>query len=251
VTAVARERPDLGPAADDAHRWGTGGGELKIFCLVRTLVSAIRLAEILRVFDGDPRVKLVWVVCSGSRFEYGVLDWFNSNNISWISLRKAKQGSGDLVITTSEWIDVSSFYPTPVILVPHGLGFHKYVKDPDTNVRRLSGLARLEGLRRGHVTQVVTHPDQEDQLARVTREIIGRTTIGGDSSYDLLINSRADRTAPRRTTPRALPPGHLRPPGRLVVRGGEHPAVAAATHRLRRVDADRSRERLARHTPRQ
>ncbi|GGN14611.1 hypothetical protein GCM10011609_63990 [Lentzea pudingi] len=190
---MAHERPDLGPAAVDARRWGTGGTELTIFCLVRTLVSAIRLAEILWVFDGDPRVELVWVVCPGSRFEYGVLDWFSHSGVSWISLETAKQGRCDLVVTTSEWIDLSAFGDTPVILVPHGLGFHKYVTDPDTNLRRLSGLARPDGLRRGHVTQVVTHPDQEVQLARATEEIVGRTALGGDSSYDLLVNSRGER----------------------------------------------------------
>ena len=194
---MAHERSDLGPAADDAHHWETGGGELRVFCLVRTLVSAIRLAEIMWVFDGDPRVKLVWVVCSGSRFEYGVVDWFNRKNISWISLDKAKQGNCDLVVTTSEWIDVSCFHPTPVILVPHGLGFHKYVKDPETNRVRLSGLARIDCLSKGYVTQVVTHHDQVDQLAQVSEEIIGRTALGGDSSYDLLLNSRGERSAYR------------------------------------------------------
>lgn len=193
MTVVARERPDLGPAAVDARHWGTGDAELTIFCLVRTLVSAIRLAENLRVFDGDPRVKLVWVVAPGSRFQNGVLDWFSRGNVSWISLDKARQGRCDLVVTTSEWIDLSAFGDTPVIVLPHGLGFHKYVRDPDTNLRRLSGLARPDGLRRGHVTQVVTHPDQEDQLARVTKEIVGRTALGGDSSYDLLVNSRDER----------------------------------------------------------
>lgn len=194
---VAPERPDLGPAADDAHRWETRSSELKIYCLVRTLVSAIRLEAELRIFDGDSRVKLIWVVCPGSRFEHGLRDWFDRRKLSVITLDQAKRGSWDLVITTSEWIDVSCFAPKPVILVPHGLGFHKYVRDPDTNRLRLSGLARPESLRKRHVVQVVTHTNQERQLAEVTEDVIGRTALGGDSSFDLLLNSRGERATYR------------------------------------------------------
>ncbi|GLZ29046.1 hypothetical protein Lesp02_12360 [Lentzea sp. NBRC 105346] len=168
-----------------------------IFCLVRTLVSAIRLEEALRIFDGDSGVKLVWVYCNGSRLSHGVREWFISKKISMITLDQAKQGYCDLVITTSERVDLAAFRSKPVIVVPHGLGFHKYVPDAETGEPRLSGLVCPYVLRLGHVTQGLTHPDQERQLAEITEEIVGKTALVGDSSFDLLLDSRGERPAYR------------------------------------------------------
>jgi hypothetical protein len=195
---MAPERPDLGPAAHDAHYWETCSSELRIYCLARTFVSAIQLEQELRIFESDPAVKLVWVLCSGSRFEHGLSEWFVSKKISVISYEQAVRGRCDLVVTTSEWIDVTPFAPRHVIVIPHGAGFHKYVQDTDADRLRLSGLARPEGLWTGQVTQVVTHPNQERQLAEACEHTVGRTALGGDSTFDLLLHSRGERAAYRK-----------------------------------------------------
>jgi hypothetical protein len=193
VNAVALERPDLGPAAHDADRWQTCPGQLIFYCFVRTFVSAIQLYQELLVFEGDTRVKLVWVRCPGSKLEHPLCDWLRSKGISLVPHEMATAGRRDLIITTSEWIDPIPFAPTPVVVIPHGLGFHKYVPDPDTGIIRLAGLARPEGLRTGQVTQVVSHPNQARQLAEASEHTIGRTVLGGCSNFDLLRNSRGER----------------------------------------------------------
>ncbi|MEU3646795.1 hypothetical protein AB0E59_25670 [Lentzea sp. NPDC034063] len=164
---------------------------------MRTFVSAIQLYRETRVFRGDTRVKLVWVHCPGSKLEHPLADWLLSKKIHLVPYEEATKGRRDLIITTSEWIDPIPFAPTPVVVIPHGLGFHKYVQDPVTLQYRLAGLARPEGLRTGQVTQVVTHPDQERQLAAACHDSVGRTALGGCSNFDLLRNSRGERAAYR------------------------------------------------------
>lgn len=193
VNAVVLERPDLGPAAHDAHDWQSCRSGLIFYCFVRTFVSAIQLYQELLVFEGDTRVKLVWIHCPGSKLEHPLSEWLRGKGIDLVPYEKAKAGRRDLILTTSEWIDPIPFSPTPVIVIPHGVGFHKYVPDPVTGVSRLAGLARPEGLRTGQVTQVVTHPDQARQLAEASEHTIGRTALGGCSNFDLLQNSRGER----------------------------------------------------------
>ncbi|MFD4643395.1 hypothetical protein ACFWN2_39230 [Lentzea sp. NPDC058436] len=190
---MAIERPDAGPAAHDAHDWATFPSKLIILCFVRTYVSAIRLYQEMKVFEGDPHVKLVWVRCPGSKLEDPLSDWLLGKGIRVIPYEEAKKSRRDLIVTTSEWIDPIPFAPTPVIVIPHGLGFHKYVRDPHTGRYRLAGLARPEGLRTKQVTQVVTHEDQVRQLAEASPHTIGRTALGGCSDFDLLTNSRGER----------------------------------------------------------
>ncbi|WP_439660745.1 hypothetical protein ACSHWB_04055 [Lentzea sp. HUAS TT2] len=190
--------PDLGPAAHDALDWETCPSELIIYCFTRTLVSAIQLYQELRVFEGDPEVKLVWVICPGSRFKREIDDWLRTKEIKPIPYNTAAAGRRDLILTTSEWIDPLPFAPTPILVLLHGVGFHKFVKDRDTGEYRLSGLARPEGLITGQTTQTVTHPDQVRQLAEACEHTVGRTAFVGDSNFDLLCASRGERATYRK-----------------------------------------------------
>ncbi|MFD7656004.1 hypothetical protein ACFV4N_18685 [Actinosynnema sp. NPDC059797] len=205
---TAYERPDLGPAARDAERWETYPNQKIIICLARTPTSAITVRELMRVFNGDDRVKVLYAVSPGSRFQHGAVKVLRDHKVDLLPYEALVHARCDLLVTTSEKVDFTAFPGTPGIVVPHGLGFHKFVPDADGPGNRLSGLVDDASLRTGVVTQLVTHPDQVRQLEHVTAHIAGRTVLGGDMSFDLLSNSVVERDVYRRAL--GLAPGqHL------------------------------------------
>lgn len=195
---TAWERPDLGPADPDGRRWDTYTHCKIILCLVRTFTSAITTIDLMKVFDGDDQVEAVYALCPGSSFEHLAADWLHRCGIDLLPAAELARVRCDLIVTTSEKIDFTAFPPVPVLVVPHGLGFHKYVPDSDRPTTRLSGLADDASLATGRVTQLVTHPAHVRQLEAVTEHVVGRTVFGGDVSFDRLRRSAIDRHSYRR-----------------------------------------------------
>ena len=195
---TTHERPDLGPAAPDAARWATFRGEKIVVCLARTYTSAITGLDLMRIFDGDEQVKVLYTVCPGSKFERGAAELFRWHNVDTIPFDALPEARCHLFVTTSEKIDFTSLPKVPAIVVPHGVGFNKFVPDADSDADRLSGLVDNASLRGGNVTQMTTHPDLVRQLEEVTEHIVGRTELGGDFGFDLLRNSRIERGVYRR-----------------------------------------------------
>ncbi|WP_139191070.1 UDP-N-acetyl glucosamine 2-epimerase [Actinokineospora iranica] len=182
----------------DSARWDTFRWKRTVLAVARTMTSAIRLLEALSVFAGDPRVRVVFTVDPGSEFSLGVAEHLRSLPARVEPWKTARTMDCDLVITASEKVNVPHAGYVPLIVVPHGIGFHKIVPDADGPEDRLSGLVTPEVLRRGRVSLLVTHPDQESQLAAVSQATVGLTVLGGDTSYDGLLASLPHRDRYRR-----------------------------------------------------
>ncbi|WP_043843682.1 hypothetical protein [Amycolatopsis taiwanensis] len=177
----------------DEGRWGTFDCERTVLFVARTMTSAIRLLEAWDIFRGDFRVKVVFTVDDTSRFSTGVPALLRTAGVPevlpWENLREA---SFDLAVSASENIDFSAVKSRTVVL-PHGLGFNKYVPDVRGSGTRLAGLPPAEALRSGRVVVVLSHPEQEHQLRAACPEIAGHTAVTGDPTYDRLLASEGLR----------------------------------------------------------
>ncbi|GAA3882868.1 hypothetical protein GCM10022243_54330 [Saccharothrix violaceirubra] len=180
---------DLTDDGSDAGRWGTFRVERTVLAVTRTLTSAIRLLEALPVFAGDHRVRIVFAVDRRSRNSTGVAELIRGLPAKVHSVEDVTHDDWDLVVTASEKLDLVLDRPAPMLVLPHGIGFHKRVPDADSDDTRVSGVVAPEVLRGGQVRMLVTHPDHERRLAELCPETVGRTLLGGDTSLDLLLES--------------------------------------------------------------
>ncbi|MEU4165033.1 hypothetical protein [Actinoplanes sp. NPDC026670] len=146
--------------------------------IARTVTSANRLLEALRVLDDDFRVQTVFTVDDGSPFADGVRETLHAAGARTVSRDQARRTSADLTVTATENADLDGL-AGPVVVLPHGVGFHKYVPDTAGTSTRVSGVVPRP--RAEPPTMVVSHPDQADQLGRMAPgtpvQVIGDVTL--------------------------------------------------------------------------
>ncbi|WP_157641281.1 hypothetical protein [Longispora albida] len=179
------------PIGPDAHRWETVAGTRKVLGLVRTFTSTTRLLEALDAFRGDWRVQVVFAVDETSAFHSGVADLLHSAGARIAPWEQLEHLTFDLAVTASENVDLTHV-SAPVVLLPHGVGFHKQVPDSRSGVTRVSGLARPEF--RERVLHVLSHPGQVAQIARTG----GRSVVAGDPAWERILLSQPMREQYRR-----------------------------------------------------
>jgi hypothetical protein len=102
-----------------------------------------------------------------------------------------------LALTASENVTLDSI-TSPVIVLPHGIGFHKNVPSSLSADARVSGVVPAKYLRDGRVSMVVSHAEQEEQLRRSHPETAGHCVVVGDTAYDSLVASTSLRGHYRR-----------------------------------------------------
>ncbi|TCO59534.1 hypothetical protein [Actinocrispum wychmicini] len=164
-----------------------------VVVLVRTLTSALRVHELLSfVFGGEHRIRLVYVFDDGSAFSGWLGEWSSRQGRYVLTRAQARHLRYHLVVSASENADFRR-WRGPIIVVPHGLGNHKWVRRAGRRGKVLSGLPNPKILRKRRVTVLVTHPDQEKLLHRLCPDTIGRTVVVGDTSYAALLASNEAR----------------------------------------------------------
>ncbi|MFI2613490.1 hypothetical protein [Streptomyces sp. NPDC018584] len=177
------------PVGPDAHRWSTFPGERRLVVATRTLTSTIRALETLPpVLRADPRVSVVFAHDPTSAFSDGSLDLLHDEGCRVMPWEQLPYAAPDLILSTSENIDVSEG-ECPVLVLPHGIGFQKYVPDSRSPRRRLSGVAPDALFEAGRAWTAVSHPEQERQLLAAHPKSAGRTLLIGDPCLDELLVS--------------------------------------------------------------
>ncbi|TDC74530.1 hypothetical protein [Streptomyces hainanensis] len=162
--------------------------------MARTVTATTRLLEVLpAVFDGDPRVEVMFGHDPTSAFRDGVAGLLQSSATRVVPWPPAVDVPCDLVITTTEnaRFDVTD---APVLVLPHGIGFHKMVPDARGEGRRLSGVVPPSLLEAERSWYAVSHPAQAEQLAAVRPDLAGRGLLIGDPCHDRLLVSRSARS---------------------------------------------------------
>lgn len=179
----------------ERHRWGTLPTERVVLAIARTPASTIRLLEALIIFHGSP-VQVLFTLDPSSAYRDGVADliYGKVTLVPWDEIGSLEY---DLALTASENVNLDSV-TSPVVVLPHGIGFHKYVPDSSVERLRTSGVVPAKYLRDDRVWMVLSHPDQEEQLRRSHPETIGHCVVVGDTAYDRLIRSLPQRDHYRR-----------------------------------------------------
>ncbi|MFI7123144.1 hypothetical protein [Amycolatopsis sp. NPDC049868] len=108
--------------------------------------------------------------------------------IPWQAVR-ANEIAYDLVLSASENIDFQDVSKHTVVL-PHGLGFNKFVPDSNSGGTRLAGLPPEWVLEAGRATVVLSHQEQRQQLSSASPASEEHTEIVGDPTLARLLSSR-------------------------------------------------------------
>ncbi|MHB9860034.1 hypothetical protein [Streptomyces sp. YIM S03343] len=181
----------------DAHRWSTFHGERTLVVAARTVTSTVRVLETLPpLLRGDHRVTVVFAYDPTSAFSSGVLDLLHAAGCRVMPWEQLGHMAPDLILSASENIDVPEG-DCPVLVLPHGVGFQKFVPDSRSSADRLSGVVPDSLLETGRAWLAVSHPAQEEQLLDTHPKAAGRTLLVGDPCFDELVGSRPRREAYR------------------------------------------------------
>ncbi|WP_329069863.1 hypothetical protein [Amycolatopsis sp. NBC_01480] len=164
---------------------------------MRTWTSAIKLFEICRTFRDDLRIRFVFTVDNGSEFSSGVEELLSGTGVRRHSWDEIADLDYALTLTASESIDFARLRG-PVLVLPHGVGFHKYVPDSETDDDRLSGLVPETAVKSGQVRMIISHPAQEEQLLAANPATAGTTALIGDPQFEQLLDSAGHREHYRR-----------------------------------------------------
>ncbi|MGW0732752.1 hypothetical protein [Streptomyces sp. NPDC002851] len=186
------------PIGHDAQRWSTFHGERTVVAAVRTVTSATRILETLpTLLRDDPRITLVFAYDPTSAFNEGVLDLLRDSGCRIMPWEQLGWYEPDLIVSASENINVPEG-ECPVLVLPHGVGFQKYVPDSRTPHTRLSGVVPDALLEAGRAWLAVSHPDQEAQLLASHPKTAGHTLLVGDPCFDELHTSLPRKARYRR-----------------------------------------------------
>ncbi|MCX4551767.1 CDP-glycerol glycerophosphotransferase family protein [Streptomyces sp. NBC_01500] len=187
--AASRERWLRVPVGEDPERWRTLPGKRLVVAVARTVTSTVRVLDVLRpVLRDDPRVDVVFAYDPTSAFNHGVeelLRTVGARVMPWGQLASAEP---DLIVTATENARLPGV--CPVLVLPHGVGFHKTVPDSRSTRERLAGLVPAALLRSGRARLAVSHPSQAAQLTAAHPAADGLSVLIGDPCYDALLEGR-------------------------------------------------------------
>ncbi|NGO68952.1 hypothetical protein [Streptomyces boncukensis] len=180
------DRPPPLAIRDDAARWNTLRSEKTLAVAARTLVSTIRVLECLpSLLRGDSRVAVVFAYDPTSAFSEGVLDVLHDAGCRVLPWDRLTALAPDLLLSASENIDPPQG-DYPVLVLPHGVGFQKFVPDSRSPGTRLSGVVGDRLLKSGRAWLTISHPHQHRQLQESHPEAAERTVLVGDPCFDEL-----------------------------------------------------------------
>ncbi|MFI5492437.1 hypothetical protein [Actinoplanes sp. NPDC051859] len=138
------------------------------------------------------RVQAVFALNDSSPFSTDVRELLAAHNVAVVPWDRLDRLRFDAAVTASENTELSAIN-APVLVLPHGVGFHKALPNSRGNGRRLSGSVRPADLLGRPVQIAVTHPDQAEQLTAYVPESRGRTVVVSDPIRQRLAASRVLR----------------------------------------------------------
>lgn len=158
-------------------RWRTTRPDHVILAVARTPTSAIRLLDATALLD--ERVRVIYTADPTS-ISPGATELWERLGIRTTPWQTAVRESYQVVLTASENVDLAQLRDVPVVVLPHGIGFHKQVPDSTGTGTRLSGLVPESRRTLRRVIHVVSHPGH---LTGV------ETYLAGDPCHDNLTAS--------------------------------------------------------------
>lgn len=185
---MATDLPTPRSLPSTSARWETLTSARTLLAVARTHTSAVRLLDTLALFQGDDRVQILFTLDDTSAFSSGAREFLTATGAQLIPWRKARSLNVDAIVTASENVDTSQA-KAPVLVLPHGIGFHKMVPDSRAPGERVSGVVPTRYRRRQRVWTAISHPEQREQLRRLDPQAAADCVLLGDPTYDRLIAS--------------------------------------------------------------
>ncbi|MCX4629367.1 hypothetical protein [Streptomyces sp. NBC_01443] len=199
------------------RRWLTVPAGRTVLGVIHNITSATRLLDVLAVFEGDPRVRVVFACTGSSELDGGVAEFAAAHGLFLIPWKEALAQKFDLAVSTSRGGDLEEI-SAPLIGAPHGAGYNKKLsRNPESGIRNPEsgtgagaeagagagafGLSAEWLLHDGEVVPsaiVLSHEEQHARLLRDCPEAAPYAHIAGDPCADQL-----DASAPFRTEYRA------------------------------------------------
>ncbi|WP_199824092.1 hypothetical protein [Streptomyces sp. NBRC 109706] len=182
----------------EAAQWRTFPQERTIAVVARTVTSVVRILETLpTVVRGDPRIAVVFAHDPTSAFHDGVRKLLEENDCRVLPVSRLAEIQPDLILSASENVPVEGA-SCPVLVLPHGVGFQKFVPTQRGPGVRVSGVVSDRLLEAGRAWLAISHPDQQRQLEEIHPATKGRTLLIGDPCFDDLRTSLHQASAFRR-----------------------------------------------------
>jgi hypothetical protein len=159
-----------------------------VLAVARTFTSAVRLLDALSVFRADFRVEVAFAFDRSSAFNAGVAGLLRDEGVRLVPWAQVGDAGFDLAVMASENVRLEQI-DAPIVVLPHGIGFHRLVPDSDGPGERLSGVVPLHRLAGKQAWMVVSHPGQRRQLEAEYPEAAARCVVAGDLTFDRLAAS--------------------------------------------------------------
>ncbi|MEV6950933.1 hypothetical protein [Streptomyces sp. NPDC051183] len=123
--------------------------ERTVLGVIHNVTSATRLLDVLAVFEGDPRVRVVFTCTGSSVFEDGIPEFVSAHGLFFLPWESALKEEFDLAVSTSRGGDLEAI-SAPLIGAPHGAGYNKKLsRNPESGIRNPESGIRGRGRGRG------------------------------------------------------------------------------------------------------
>ncbi|WP_436531723.1 hypothetical protein [Actinoplanes sp. HUAS TT8] len=151
------------PVGAEARLWVTVAAERTLLAVARTVTSTARVLDAVQLLRDDPRVQVVFTVNDSSPFNDGVPELLTRAGARVVPWDQVRDLRFDAALTASENTEFDPI-DAPVLVLQHGVGFHKNLPDSRGDGRRVAGTIRAEDLTGRRMLIAVTHPQQITQL---------------------------------------------------------------------------------------
>ena len=190
------------PIGPDAPRWRTRAPHATVLVVVDTVTSGQRLLEVVRLFEADFRVQVVFTSPNGSVFANGVREFLSGIGALVVPWRQAVDHPFTLALAAGH-AGIHELH-CPVVLLPHGAGFNKLVSAGQygrkAGGREVYGLGAQRLMRDGVLIPaalVLAHEEERARLAKGCPQALPSAVVVGDPSYDRIAASLPLRYAYR------------------------------------------------------
>ncbi|MFH8474122.1 hypothetical protein [Streptomyces sp. NPDC018000] len=180
----------------DRSRWNTWEPpKAAVLGVARTLTSATRVLDIMRLLRAEDGIEKYYTVNPGSAFGDGLGEYLSAMGVRVLTWEEATRRSFDLAVACS-------VHPTmrrldaPLMVLPHGAGYNRLVAESTGDTETPAGLSRRELMWRGKVVPAaigVSHQDQIDRLAETCPEAVPYAVTVGDWCFQRIRASMSRR----------------------------------------------------------
>ncbi len=191
------------PVGIDAPRWVTRPDCRTVLIVAHTMVSCLRLLDVVEYVESDSRIQVVFTAAPAT-FGREVPQFLAKLNAMVIPWHQATRERFDLAVAAA-FGGLHELHG-PVMVMPHGAGYGKVVRTTGPGCRRLADrpVAGLDAQRLtwdGRVLAsalLLSHHREREVLRRQCPDALAVTTVAGDPCLDRLISSVPLRTQYRR-----------------------------------------------------